>query len=61
MIGHTVRKKGTDSQSRSSNALNPKIFPQKPSAPATEEDKVHWRGFCEIESEPVCTLDRLRR
>lgn len=56
-----MRKKGTDSRSGSGNAPNPKTFPQEPSAPATDEDKVHWKGFCEIESEPVCTPIRFRR
>ncbi|SLM40168.1 ubiquitin carboxyl-terminal hydrolase [Lasallia pustulata] len=36
----------------SSPALS-KLFPGDPSAPATEDDKKNWNGFCEIESEPA--------
>ena len=31
----------------------PKVFPNEPSDAATEEDKRNWKGWCEIESEPV--------
>ncbi len=55
-----MRKKGMYSQSGSGNAPRPKTFPQEPSAPATDEDKVHWNGFCEIESEPVYYPNRSR-
>ncbi len=30
-----------------------RVFPQDPSIPATTRDKQNWKGFCEIESEPV--------
>ena len=30
-----------------------KVFPQDASFPATSRDKQNWKGFCEIESEPV--------
>lgn len=36
-----------------SPTLGSKLFPRDPSAPATAEDKLLWKGFCEIESEPV--------
>ena len=31
----------------------PRIFPNEPLAATTEEDKKNWKGWCEIESEPV--------
>ena len=44
--------------SRSSNmAVGERVFPQHPSTPATDEDKIRWKGFCEIESEPVSSID----
>ena len=30
-----------------------KTFPADPVTPASNEDKRKWKGFCEIESEPV--------
>lgn len=29
-------------------------IPQSYPAPATIDDKRNWKGFCEVESEPVC-------
>lgn len=28
--------------------------PENSIAPASDEDRRNWKGFCEIESEPVC-------
>lgn len=35
-----------------------KIFSEEPLAPATTGDKQNWKGFCEIESEPVSAWQR---
>ena len=32
----------------------PKTFPNNPLVAATVTDRKAWKGFCEIESEPVC-------
>ncbi|KAL8760590.1 MAG: hypothetical protein Q9184_003232 [Pyrenodesmia sp. 2 TL-2023] len=29
------------------------VFPHDPSEPATADDRIRWRGFCEIESDPA--------
>lgn len=31
----------------------PRLFPNESSAAATDEDRKRWKGWCEIESEPV--------
>ena len=38
---------------KDSNAGLHRMFPNEPWAAATEEDKNNWKGWCEIESEPV--------
>ena len=30
-----------------------RVYPNDPLAPATKQDKLTWKGYCEIESEPV--------
>ena len=40
--------------------LDKKIFPSDPSIPATAKDKRSWKGFCEVESEPVSSGPALR-
>ena len=37
----------------SDNGPVKKTFPEDPTAPASNQDKRKWKGFCEIESEPV--------
>lgn len=44
--------------SASSPFTENKIFPEEPLAPATNRDKQNWKGFCEIESEPVSAWQR---
>ncbi|KAL9026997.1 MAG: hypothetical protein Q9196_004422 [Gyalolechia fulgens] len=43
-----VVKSGGPSKKHRFNA-----FPEDPSAPATAEDRIRWKGFCEIESDPA--------
>ena len=53
MAGRATRR-GVDSSSSTSNhSFRHRTFPNHSSAPATMEDKRSWKGFCEIESEPV--------
>lgn len=40
-----------DSPSSKKPILN--VFPHDPSEPATRDDRIRWRGFCEIESDPA--------
>lgn len=40
------------------NFIAPKVFPNDPLLPATAKDRHEWKGFCEIESEPVDTSIR---
>ena len=42
-----------DSASPSSPSPIPRVFPNDALAAATADDKKQWKGFCEIESEPV--------
>lgn len=53
MTGRTTRKRNVDAFGGSVSS-SPRLFPQDPSTPATVNDKTNWKGFCEIESEPVC-------
>ena len=53
MSGRATRRCVGSSSTISNIAFIEKKFPQDPSAPATVEDKRNWKGFCEIESEPV--------
>ena len=57
MVGRATKQKGADSPNGSDPTTHAKTFPQEPSAPATDKDKVRWKGFCEIESEPVSILN----
>ena len=36
----------------------PKTFPSSPLVAATATDRKAWKGFCEIESEPVCYVHK---
>jgi len=54
MGAHTRRDRGADLSSNANGFSSEKVFAQEPSAAATAEDKHLWKGFCEIESEPVC-------
>ncbi|KAI9827640.1 MAG: hypothetical protein M1819_006929 [Sarea resinae] len=48
------RLDGTNNGTADGHDLSPlKVFPNSPSATATEHDRKHWEGFCEIESEPA--------
>ncbi|KAI9822359.1 MAG: Ubiquitin carboxyl-terminal hydrolase bap1 [Pycnora praestabilis] len=50
------RKRTSGTANGSSRAFHPpqtQLFPNAPSAAATEDDKKRWKGFCEIESEPA--------
>ena len=53
MVERSRRKRAGD---KSNDISHEKIFTREPSAPANAEDKRLWKGFCEIESEPVCAL-----
>lgn len=53
MVERLKRKRAGD---KSNDTSHEKIFTSEPSAPANAEDKRLWKGFCEIESEPVCSL-----
>lgn len=53
MGGHTRRRHSSDLSSDANGFSTQKVFTQEPSAPASSEDKRRWKGFCEIESEPV--------
>ena len=53
MAGRATRRRVGSSSTISNATFSGKTFPQDPSAPATLEDKRNWKGFCEIESEPV--------
>ncbi len=49
---------------KASSALNIertcKVFPKDPLSPAIHDDKRNWKGFCELESEPVRTFNIVR-
>lgn len=53
MAGRATTRRVGSSSTISNATFGEKTFPQDPSAPATLEDKRNWKGFCEIESEPV--------
>lgn len=53
MGGRKTRQSRGEESDESDILPEPKVFPQFPSAPATVQDKIRWKGFCEIESEPV--------
>ena len=53
MGGRASRRRVGSASTVSNTTFSEKVFPQDPSAPATMEDKRNWKGFCEIESEPV--------
>lgn len=54
MGGRPKRGCTSDSSNDANGVPAQKFFIEGPSAPATKEDKCRWKGFCEIESEPVC-------
>ena len=43
-----------------STPATPKVFPNEASAAATDADKRNWKGWCEIESEPVSITKQLQ-
>lgn len=47
------RSMRSDENGASAETFEERVFPQEPLAPATEKDKARWKGFCEIESDPV--------
>ncbi|KAL6721099.1 hypothetical protein ACLMJK_000199 [Lecanora helva] len=53
MVGRRTRRSNGRESDGVEGLSDTKIFPQFASAPATEDDKARWRGFCEIESEPT--------
>ena len=53
MDGRAIRMRFSSSSTVSVTTSSEKNVLQDPSAPATMEDKRNWKGFCEIESEPV--------
>ncbi|KAL8673346.1 MAG: hypothetical protein Q9168_002225 [Polycauliona sp. 1 TL-2023] len=46
------RRLGKSGESSSEPPL-PRAYAEDPSAPATDEERSRWKGFCEIESEPA--------
>ena len=53
MAGRSIGRLVDSSSSTSNHTFRHRTFPNHSSAPATMEDKRSWKGFCEIESEPV--------
>ena len=47
------RRRLAKSGDASSEGPSSRAYSQDPSAPATNEERSRWKGFCEIESEPV--------
>ena len=39
--------------SKTADDLTTKVFPNDPLAAVSAKDRKEWKGFCEIESEPV--------
>lgn len=58
MVGRKTRKMAEEVFHDSNVPTTQKVFTQPPSAPATGADRLRWKGFCEVESEPVCVLLR---
>ncbi|KAI4126180.1 MAG: hypothetical protein LQ338_003879 [Usnochroma carphineum] len=53
MAERPKRRRLAKSDSPSSKKPFHNVFPDLPSAPATAEDRLRWKGFCEIESDPA--------
>ena len=53
MVERTRRCHVGRSSLKTNGTCKEKTFHQAPPAPATSEDRRLWKGFCEIESEPV--------
>ncbi|KAI4142180.1 MAG: hypothetical protein L6R39_005058 [Caloplaca ligustica] len=53
MAERPKRRRLAKSGSPSSKEAVQNVFPEDPSAPATAEDRLRWKGFCEIESDPA--------
>ncbi len=56
MVGRKSKRTAGDEFHGAEPVPSLKAFTQFPSAPATGEDKAQWKGFCEIESDPVRIL-----
>lgn len=53
------KRRRADTDIGSSDLPNPqpeRPYPNDALAPATDQDKLTWKGWCEIESEPVSDL-----
>lgn len=59
MTGKGKRRRA-DTEVGLSDTPNPpqqdKAYPNDPLSPATKQDQLTWKGYCEIESEPVNNL-----
>ena len=53
MAERPKRRRLADPDGPSSTKSCSDAFAEDPSVPATAEDRVRWKGFCEIESDPV--------
>ena len=53
MVERTKRNRVGHFSIETNGACKDKVFLRAPPAPATFEDRRLWKGFCEIESEPV--------
>ena len=52
-MAHRILKRRRLNDESAAVLAGSKIIPSDPLAAATEDDKKSWKGFCEIESEPV--------
>ena len=53
IVERTSRTRAGRSSIGTNGSCKEKTFIRAPPAPATSEDRRLWKGFCEIESEPV--------
>ncbi|KAI4169674.1 MAG: hypothetical protein LQ346_008943 [Caloplaca aetnensis] len=53
MAERSKRRRLANASSPSSKKPILNVFSQDPSQPATADDRIRWRGFCEIESDPA--------
>ncbi len=60
MSNPTKRRRLIKASDASNIERTVKVFPKDPLSPAGHDDKRNWKGFCELESEPVRIFNIVR-